>query len=189
MWSTVQGLAQIPATAQAQPAATAPAEPIRMAWINLDQAIFNVDEGKREFGRGQKYADQENVKIQDMQKGIESIASQLKDHGDKLTDDARAAIERQLEKRRIELQRFSQDTQKDIEYVRAHTSKRIKRKMLPVIEKISKERGYNAVLILNPSRDLYVDPTLIITYDVIRSYNQMYPGAAAKPATPAPKNQ
>jgi Skp family chaperone for outer membrane proteins len=186
LWIAVPGCAQTPVTNQAQPAAVAaPAGPIHMAWLHLEQAIFNTDEGKREFGEVQKFVDKKNAELQALQKEVEILTNQLKIQGEKLTDEARADLEIQLEMKQIHLQRFSQDTQKEIDNLKVRTSNMIGRKMLPVIEKISKQRGYNAVVIRDPSRDLYVDPSLIITEDVIRSYNQMYPETAAKPATPA----
>ena len=62
----------------------------------------------------------------------------------------------------------------------------IGRKMLPVIEKLSKEKGLSAVVYLNPTRDAYVDPSLIITEEVIKAYNAAYPVTGAAPA-PAKK--
>jgi hypothetical protein len=61
----------------------------------------------------------------------------------------------------------------------------IGRRMLPVIEKISKEKGLHAVVYINPSRDAWVDPSLIITEEVVKGYNQAYPVTASKPATTA----
>ena len=62
----------------------------------------------------------------------------------------------------------------------------IGRKMLPVVEKLSKEKGLSAVVYLNPTRDAYVDPSLIITEEVIKAYNAAYPVTGAAPA-PAKK--
>jgi outer membrane protein len=190
LWAEGQSLAQTPATAQAQPTAVAaPALSIRMAWVNLEQATVNTNEGKREFGEVQKFVDKKNAELQALQKEVETLRNQLKIQGEKLTDQARADLEVSVEEKETQLQRFSQDTQKAIDNMKVRTANIIGRKMLPVLEKISKEEGYNAVVTLNPSRDLYVDQSLIITEDVILSYDQMYPGTAAKPATPAPKNQ
>jgi hypothetical protein len=59
--------------------------------------------------------------------------------------------------------------------------------MLPVIEKIAKEKDLSAVLYINPTRDAYIEPSLLITDEVIKGYNLAYPAGAAKaPAAPAP---
>jgi Skp family chaperone for outer membrane proteins len=60
--------------------------------------------------------------------------------------------------------------------------------MQPVIEKLSKEKGLSAVLILSNSRDAFVDQSFIITEEIVKAYNQAYPAGAKAPApTPAPQ--
>jgi hypothetical protein len=59
--------------------------------------------------------------------------------------------------------------------------------MLTVLEKIVKEKGLNAVLYINSARDAYIEPSLIITGEVVKAYNQAYPVAAEKTAAPAKK--
>ena len=183
----------IPAVARAQAPATQTAAPAvigvaKIAWLNLELAIFSCEEGKREFNEVQKFVDQQNSKLEGLRKEAETLKNQLSVQGPKLTDEARADLEDQIESKDTALQRFQQDTQKDIDARRVRATNYIGRRMLPVIEKISKEKGLSAVLNINPSMDLYVEPSLIITEEVIKAYNQAYQvGAAKTPAAlPAP---
>jgi Skp family chaperone for outer membrane proteins len=167
--------------------------PAKLGWISLDQAIFNSDEGKREFGEVQKFVDSKNSELEKLRKESETLKNQLTVQGAKLTDEARADLEEQIEAKETALQRFQQDTQKEIDSRRVRATNAIGRKMMPIIEKVAKEKALSAVQIINPSRDAWIDPSLIITEDVIRAYNQAHPGGAAKapaqtpaPATPAP---
>lgn len=108
--------------------------------------------------------------------------------GAKLTDEARADLEEQIEITDTSLQRFQQDTQKEIDGRRMKATNYVGRKMLPVIEKIAKEKGLSAVVYLNSSRDAWVDSSLIITDEVIKAYNAAYPPSTLKaPALPAKK--
>ena len=177
----------MPVVAWSQTPATNPA---KIAWINLEQAIFSCEEGKREFGEVQKYVEKKNSELEALRKETDALKNQLSVQGSKLTDEARADLEEQIETKDTTLQRFQQDTQKDIDARRVKATNYIGRRMLPVIEKLAKERGLNAILYINPSRDAWVDPPLIITEDIIKAYNQAYPpGAAKAPAaapTPAP---
>jgi len=186
------GLAQNPPAQQpAQPAPKAPATPAvigpaKIAWLNLEQAIFTCEEGKREFGDAQKFVEKKNAELEAMMKEVETLKNQLQVQGAKLTDEARADLEEQIETKDTIIQRFRQDTQKEIEARRNRATNFIGRKMLPVIEKLSKEKGLSAVVYLNPTRDAYVDPSLIITEEVIKAYNVAYPVTGAAPA-PAKK--
>jgi len=177
------GVAQAPAGAAAAPAAIGPA---KIAWINLEQAIFSTDDGKKEFGEVQKFVDRKNAELEALKKEVETLKNQLSIQGAKLTDDARADLEEQIEAKDTNLQRFQQDTQKEIDSRRVKTTNLIGRKMLPVIEKVARDKGLSAVVYINPSRDAYIDPALVITDEVIKAYNQANPGGAAKVPAPAP---
>jgi Skp family chaperone for outer membrane proteins len=170
----------------AQPAVSTPAQPAvignaKIAWMSLQQAIFNCDEGKEEFGKIQQFVETSNAKLQNLKKEDDSLKNQLQVQGSKLTDDARAELEEKIESKDTELTRFQQDTQKEIDNRRVKITNYIGRKMLPIIEKIAKDKGVSAVLYIDPQRDGWIDPNLIITDEVIKAYNAAYPsGAAAK---------
>jgi outer membrane protein len=172
--------------APAQPAVPAVIGPAKLAWLNLEQAILTCEDGKREFGGVQQYVDKKNQELEQLRKESETLKNQLNVQGAKLTDEAREDLQMQIEGKDTNLQRFQQDTQKDIENRRTKVVNSIGRKMLPVIERIAKEKGLSAVLYINPTRDAYIDPSIIITDEVIKAYNQAYPvGAAKAPAAPA----
>ncbi len=176
-------LAQAPAAPTTAPAAIGPA---KIAWINLEMAIFNSDEGKKEFGLVQKFVDDKNAQLEAMKKEVDTLKNQLQIQGQKLTDEARADLEEQIEAKDTALQRFQQDTQKEIDARRVKTTNYIGRKMLPVIEKLAKEKGLTAISNITQA-DLYLDPSLILTDELIKAYNAANPGGAKPPAAaPAP---
>ncbi len=194
-WMPVLGIAQTtaqPPAAQASAAMT----PVKLAWMSLDQVIVTCEEGKREFAEVQKFVDAKNEEMKALRKEAENLRNQLDVQGSKLTDEARSDLENQVDAKDTALQRFQQDTQKEIDNKRMRATNYIGKRMLPVVEKLAREKGLSAVLYYNSSRDAYVDPALNITEEVIKAYNQAYPVGAAKapaqapapaPATPAPK--
>jgi outer membrane protein len=186
LWMPVFGLAQTSAQAPAAQASAA-IGPVKIAWVNLEQAVFTCEEGKNVFAEVQKFVDTKNAELDNLRKESESLRNQLNVQGPKLTDEARTDLEDKVESKDTELQRFQQDTQKEINSRRDRASNYIAKRMLPVIEKVSKEKGLNAILYFTPSRDAYVDPSLMITDEIVQAYNQTYPvGASKAPATPAP---
>jgi len=178
----------LPMLAMAQAPAAAPSAigPAKIAWLNLEQAIFSCDEGKQAFGEVQKYVDGKNGQLEALKKELDGLRNQLNVQGPKLTDEARADLEEQIESKDTGLQRFQQDTQKDIDSRRVKVTNMIGRKMLPIIEKISKEKGLSAVVYINVQRDAWVDPSLVITDDVIKAYNLANPVSGAKPPAAPP---
>jgi outer membrane protein len=175
-----------PAAATPQTQAPAAIGAAKIAWINIEQAIVSCDDGKNLFGEVQKYVDAQNNKLEAMKKEVDTLQTQLNVQGPKLTDEARADLEEQLQSKSTLLQRFQEDTQKDIDNKRNRVTSSVGRKMLPVIEKLAKEKGMTAVVYLNPSRDAWVDPGSIITDEVVKAYNRAYPVKGAAPAPTKP---
>jgi Skp family chaperone for outer membrane proteins len=177
------------ATAQTQTAqASASIAPAKIVWINLDQVILTCDEGAKMFEEIQKFVDAKSSEMNGMKTELNTLRSKLDLQGSKINDEARAEQEETIEAKDMALQRFQQDTQKEITSRRDRAMNALGKKLLPVIEKTAKEKGLQAVQILNSSRDAWIDPALIITEDIIKAYNQTYAGAASKaPAAPAKK--
>jgi outer membrane protein len=187
VWMPLLAVAQAPAQT---PTASTPTGPAKLAWINLEQAILTTEEGKNMIAEVQKYVDAKNSELDAARKELDGLKNQLNVQGPKLTDEARTELEEQIESKDTGLQRFQQDTQKDIENRRVKIANYVGKRMMPVVEKVAKERGYSAILILNQNRDAYIDPGLMVTEDIVKAYNQAYPPSAPKaPAagTPAKK--
>ena len=99
----VPGISQAPAPQTAAPAVIGTA---KMAWLNLEQAILNCEEGKREFSEVQKFVEKKNAELETLRKESETLKNQLNVQGSKLTDEARADLEEQIETMVTQLQRF-----------------------------------------------------------------------------------
>lgn len=180
--------AQAPAGSQAAPAAAA-IQPAKIAFINLEQVIFTCDEGKSRFSEVQKFVDDKNSELENMRKELEKLRNQLSVQGSKLTDEARADLEGQVSEKQTALQRFQEDTQKDIETRRVRVTNYIGKRMQAAVEKIAKEKGLNVVQIFDSTRDLYVDPALNISDEVVKTYNILYPVGIPKAPVAAPAKQ
>ncbi len=184
IWAAAQNPTTPPATPQAaaQPAAPVVIGPAKLAFVNMGLAIATCDEGKKEFAAVESYMNQKSGELQKMQKELETLRSTLEIQGSKLTDDARATMADEIETKDTAMQRFQQDTQKDIDKRRQNVQTAIGRKLTPVLEKVAKEKGLSVVQFLDANIYGYIDPSLVVTEDVIKAYNQTYPvGAAAAP--------
>jgi Skp family chaperone for outer membrane proteins len=155
----------------------------KIAFMSVQQAIAFCDEGKREAAILDQYVSAKSAELQKLQKEVEALKTQLEVQESKLTDEARMDLADQIEAKNTNAQRFQQDTQKDIDKRRQKLQDRIARKMLPVIEKIAKDKGVSVIQFLDVAQIFgYVDPSLVVTDDVVKAYNLTYPAAAAAPA-------
>jgi outer membrane protein len=166
-------------------AASASIAPAKIGWINLDQVLLTSNEGTKVFDEIQSFVEAKSAEMEVMRKELDKLKNDLSVQGRILNDDAKAEKEDVIEAKDLALQRFQQDTQKEINTRRDKATNALGKKLVPVIEKVAKEKGLNAVQVLSPSRDAWIDPSLIITEDVIKAFNQATP--AAKAPAPAKK--
>lgn len=178
-------LAQAPAQTPAAAAPAAAIQPVKIAWINPEQVIFTCDEGKVRFGEIQKFVEDKNTELDGKRKELEKLRNNLSVQGSKLTDEARDELARQIDEKQTAIQRFQEDTQKQIEARRNSATNYVGKRMQAAIEKVAKDKGLDAILYLSQDRDAWVDTKLILSEEVVKIYNQLHPVAGAAKAAPA----
>lgn len=172
----ILALAQVPAGQAAAPASAPPAiDPAKVAWLSLEAVLAGCNEGKQMIDQVQKVITQKNTDIETMKKDLDQLRSQLEIQGSKLTEEARADLEERIAAKETDSQRFQEDTQSEIERQRMKITNQVGKKMLPIVDKLAKERGLTFVLYINPQIAVWIDPSVVITEDVIKAYNAAYP--------------
>lgn len=144
---------------------------------------------------GKKAADQWNAKyaehqkdLEARQKAIEDQQTKLRTQGNILSETAKADITRDIERKTTELNRLSEDAQKQMEDLRAQLLSPISAIAQQVLQKYSSDNGYTIVIdISNPETNvLHVNEKADITDLIIKQIDALPPAAAAPaPATPA----
>jgi outer membrane protein len=180
-----------PAVSMAQAAAGSPAGD-KVAIVNIQQAIANTNEGKKELEAMQQKFSSRQTALQAQNDEVENLKKQLETQGAKLSDEERNNRVKIASDKQKTLQRDYEDFQNDVQQSEQEILNRLGKKMLDVMEKYAKENGYAMVLdVSNPqSPVLYASPTTNITKQLVEAYNTASPitAPAAKPAAhnPAP---
>jgi outer membrane protein len=122
------------------------------------------------------------------------LKKQLNTQGDKMNDDARASLVKQIESKQKSLQRSSEDAQNDYQSQQGEVAQRILQKMYPLLAKYAADNGFGVIIdTSNPWPNgpvLWAGPAVIITQPVVDAYNaqsNVPPPAQPKPAAAAPK--
>ena len=163
----------------------------------LNKPSFGTNEGQRDFDALQKKLEPKQNELKAQNDELESLQKQLQTQGDKLNEDARAALVKQIETKKKSFDRSVQDAQEDAQNQQKEIFQRILQKMAPVIVKHAQETGF--AMIVDTSNQWPQSPLLWygeqgdITKAVVDIYNaqsgvpaQAPAGAAAKPAAPKP---
>jgi outer membrane protein len=194
---SVAALAQTGSAAAAPAAAASPAAApaatgagTKIGTISMEQAIFATNEGRRDFEALSKKLEPKQNELKGQNDEIESLKKQLNTQGDKLNDDARANLVKQIESKQKSLDRQLQDAREDAQNQQNEIAQRILQKLGPVLIKYATDNGFG--MIVDTSQPWPQSPvvwwgeSVDVTKPVVDVYNAQS-GVAPPPSTGATK--
>ena len=132
----------------AQPAATAPAAAAavpasaKVGIVNIQAAIVGSNEGQRDFEELQKKFDPKRQELEGLNKEVDELQKKFNAQGDKLNDEARADLLKQIDSKKKQLQRNYEDANTDIQAQQNDIANRIGQKLVSVLDKYAKANGF-----------------------------------------------
>jgi outer membrane protein len=197
-----------PNAPSAAAATAAKATGTKVGTINIEQAIFASNEGRRDFETLSKKFEPKQNELKGSADEIDSLKKQLNAQQDKLNEESRDKLMKQIEAKQKLFDRSTQDAQEDFQNQQGEIGNKILTKMAPMIVKYASDNGYG--MILDTSQQwprgpvIWYGPAVDITQPIVEAYNVQsgVPAPAAgstptkpvrpttpssKPATPAPK--
>ncbi len=178
-------------TAAAAAPATAPAA-AKIAIVDIQTAVLGCNEGRRDFDAAEKKYEPRAKELQGLQKDIEDLNKQLTAGGDKLNDEAKANLQKQINSKTTQYQRLGQDLQNDAQQEQQAIFQRIYPKVMKTLDEYAKANSFTLVLdygVLSQGVT-WANPAIDITEAIVNQYNQSSgvaapAGAAARPAAGA----
>ena len=183
----VSALAQTGAAAAA-PSSTAGSAAARIGIIHIQNAILMTNEGRRDFEALQKKFEPTQNQLNALNQDIENLKKQLQTQGEKLNDQSRADLVKNIEAKQKVLQRQVEDAQSEFQGQQSEIANRIGGKVLEVLDKYAKTNGYSVILDVSGQQSpvLWAAQTTDVTQEIVTTYNAQSnvpaPPAAAKPA-------
>ena len=177
-----------PASPAAAPVATGPGT--KIGTISMEQAIFATNEGRRDFEALSKKLEPKQNELKGQNDQIEDLKKQLNTQGDKLNEEARANLVKQIESKQKSLDRQLQDAREDAQNQQNEIAQRILQKLGPVLIKYATDNGFG--MIVDTSQPWPQSPvvwwgeSVDVTKPVVDVYNAQS-GVAPPPATAATK--
>ncbi|MCX6553098.1 MAG: OmpH family outer membrane protein [Acidobacteria bacterium] len=172
---------QAPAPAAAQPAA-APKFPdgAKYAFINIQRIAGESADGKASSSKIEALRQRKATELNDKNKAVETL--QTKQRSAVLGEDARAQIQKDIDKIQVEIQRMTQDAQAELQELQNELQVEFQRKVAPIIEQVARDKGLQLLFSQADSGLVWADAGLDLTNEVIRRLD-----AVTAAAAPAPK--
>ncbi|MBI3403372.1 MAG: OmpH family outer membrane protein [Acidobacteria bacterium] len=178
---------QVPAMPPAQAAPAAPPAPpavfpagAKVAFFNPPRVFQESMEGKVALARVNALTQKKQNEGAEKNKQLQANQQKLQTSGTLLSDAARTALEKEIEKEQVDIQRFQQDAQAEINELQNEVQQDFVKKVSPILASVAAEKGLHMVFQTDAGL-AWMDPGLDLTNDIIKKLD-----ATSKPGT-APK--
>lgn len=162
--------------------------PGKIGVLHVYTAISQCAEGKQALGEFEKKATAKKEELEKKNNEIEELRKQLQSQARTLNDDSRLALSRSIDTKTTELQRATDDAQKEFGALQNEILGRIGNKIGPLVQKYAKENNFTIIVDSSNqnSQLIYADPGIDITEDIIKRVDTALAPAGAPPAATAP---
>ncbi|HQQ78603.1 MAG TPA: OmpH family outer membrane protein, partial [Thermoanaerobaculia bacterium] len=184
-------VASVPAFAQtaAAPATSQAASGSKIGVIEVQRIVQESAIGKESLARVQKLQQTKQEELTKRQKDLRDLETKIQDQGKALSEEAMEKLQKEYQGKAVELKRFQDDAQKELEESQRKELGDLEKRIMPVINEVAREQGYQLVFNKFNSGLLFADDKSVdLTEAVITKFNSQSAApkaAAAKPAAAA----
>jgi outer membrane protein len=200
MLAASPAFAQAPAGAQAKPAPApaapapvqAPAQPpapkpfpqgAKVAYVVLQRIANESADGRVATTRIQALQQKKAAELNEKNKQLTTMQQKLEKEGSVMSASAAADLQKNIEKTTLEVQRFTQDAQAEVQELQQSLQQEFQQRLEPVLQQVATEMGLQFVFNGPDAGLVWADSSLDISAEVIKKLDSAKP-PAAKPAAP-----
>ena len=161
-------------------------QPGRMAVIDVQRVLATSNPGKVALDRLKKMQEERIAKARSMEEELKKLDTELNTKRLSLSEDKIAELTKQVSDRKIAMQRYAQDADREVSEARDRALMELEGKIKPVIDALGKEMGLAVIFNKFESGLVYASDAIDLTDTVIQRFNAVSGTAAATPAPAAP---
>jgi len=170
----------------------------KIAVVDFERAIVQSSEGKKSSDKFNTTLQSRQADAEKRQRELEDAQRKLQTQERTLSDTAKANLQKDIDRRTTELQRFNEDSQKELQSLRDELLRPIAERASAILNAIAAEQGYTVIIdVSNPQNNVvWFNPKNDITEELTRRIDAQTPKTSeaaprpapspARPATPAP---
>jgi Skp family chaperone for outer membrane proteins len=176
--------AQAQAPAPAPPAAPKPfPQGAKVAYVVLQRIANESADGRVATTRIQALQQKKAAELNEKNKQLTTMQQRLEKEGSVMSASAAADLQKNIEKTTLDVQRFTQDAQAEVQELQQTLQQEFQQRLEPVLQQVATEMGLQFVFNGPDAGLVWADAALDISTEVIRKLDSAKP-PAAKPAAP-----
>jgi outer membrane protein len=170
---------------------------LKVGYVDLQRALLEVSEGQAAKAKLKAEMDKKKAELDAEQAKLTDDKAVLDKQGAMMSEEVRTQKFTEWQKRLYDVMQRAQKVQMDLQDKERTELKKIFEKMDPIIAAIAQREGLTMVFEKTDSGLVYAPPSLDLTNELVRTYNEKHPakfgggGAGAKkdaPKADAPKD-
>jgi len=184
---------QVPA-APAPPAATppvpAPQPPApfpagaKIAFVDFQRVAAESSEGQNSTAKINALVQKKQAEGAEKSKALQANQQKLAQSGAVMSDAARAALEKEIERQTREGERFQQDAQAEINELQQELQLEFQKKILPLVQQLRQEKALHVLFSRADAGIVAWDPGVDVTEELIKKLDAITPKSATPAAAP-----
>lgn len=139
--------------------------------INSQEVLEKSSEGKKVIARLQERDKKNQSDLTKIDDEIRQLETKLNTQRLTLTDEALIQLNSDLDKKRTDRKRLSEDALRDLQELQFRLFNKVQAELMPIIEQMGKEKGLDLIFDLAKSGAVYFNPAVDITEEVIKKYD------------------
>lgn len=159
--------------------------PARIAVINVQKVLAESAAGKIALERLKKIQDDKTAKAQKMTEDLAAMENEMNQKKLSLTDDKLAQMQKDYSDRKINLQRYAQDADRDMQEQRDAALQGLNDRIMPIINDVGKEMGFAVIFNKFEAGLVYASEAIDITDSVIKRFDSAQKQASTSAPVPA----
>jgi outer membrane protein len=144
-------------------------EGAKVAFINIQAIASQSTEGKASSAKVKALQDKKLSELNAKNKQLE--AAQAKVNQTVLSDEARAAAQKDVDRLNVEIQRFQQDADAELQELQQQLQMEFQKKLIPVVQQIVTEKGLQLLLSQADAGIIWADAGVDLTAEVIKRFD------------------
>jgi outer membrane protein len=158
-----------PATPAPPPQPPAPfPQGAKVAYVDLQRIASLSIDGKAAQEKVQALTQKKQAEIAEKTKSLQGNQQKLQTGGSVMSEAARGQLEKEIDRQQRDLERTQQDAQTELNELTQELQGEFNKKLFPVLEQISKEKGLHFLFSGADAGLIWADPGLNLTLEAVK---------------------
>lgn len=149
--------------------------PTRVAVVDVNKVLMTTKAGKASYDKLKKQQDASVAKAKQMDEEISKLDADISSKALTLSEDKLTEMKKQLADKKIAMQRYAQDADREIAESRDRELASLETRVKPVIDSVAKEMGIEAIFNKFESGLVFASDNIDVTDAVVKKFNESSP--------------